>query len=36
MWQKTVFDSTIGVIFRNNEKFHMDSMSRSVGVAARL
>ena len=36
MWQKTVFDSTIGVLFRNDKKFHMDSMSRSVIVAAGL
>ena len=35
MWQNTVFDSTIGVLFRN-KKFHMDSMSRSVDVDAGL
>ena len=36
MWQKLVFDYTISVLFRNNKKFHMDSMSRSVGVVAGL
>ena len=36
MWQKTVFHSAIGVLCINNKKFHMDSMSRSVGVAAGL
>ena len=37
MWEKTVFESTIGVPFRKKKKKnHMDSMSRSVGVAAGL
>ena len=36
MWEKTIFDSTIGVPFRKKQKNYMDSISRSVCVAAGL